>query len=152
MAGQHGVDGSSLDGQRLVGGVQPLDDLVVVHATVGEHGEGAAQLGPRTGLVEELRRDRDDAPLTDAGREDLTVGDQLAHLRQLQTEPLGSVGNGQPLPDERLEVTGGGHVGLRFRGLAHRTRVCHRPDPAAHTRRPDGLEQIGTNYTSVFIL
>src|SRR6478609_1989272 len=47
VPGAEGVDRRALDGQRRVGGEEPLDDLVVVHPAVGEDGEGAPQLGAR---------------------------------------------------------------------------------------------------------
>src|SRR6478609_4520162 len=82
VAGDEGVDRRPLDRQRVVRREQPAQDLLVVHAAVGQHGEGALELVSWRRLVEELRRDADHPALAGAPREQLAVGQVLPDASQ----------------------------------------------------------------------
>ncbi len=67
------------DRQGGVGGVQPTDDLDIVHPTVGEHRERPLELGQRPGRTEESGRHRQGLVRTDPVSEQLAIGDVPAH-------------------------------------------------------------------------
>ncbi len=106
MPGADRLDRGGATREGVIGGEEPLDDLVVAEAAVGKDGHRPAKGGQDPFVVEELLRDRDHLPRPHPRGDEFAVLDQPADPRQRQAKALGQVGDGQPGADEFFKRRG----------------------------------------------